>query len=79
MAAEEKPRVFTRVRERDGKEITRLAHSAAEVVKFQFDGWSEVTGAEATRTVAAAEKEAAAAAKESAAADKAAAAKPTTK
>ena len=64
MAADtDKPRVFTRTRERDGKQLTQLAHDAAAVVKFQFDGWTEVTGAGATKAVAAAEKEAAAAAK----------------
>lgn len=68
---EQKPRVFTRTRERDGRQLTQLAHDAAAVVKFQFDGWTEVTGSDAAKTVAAAEKEAAAAAK---AADAAAAA-----
>lgn len=72
MADTDKPRVFTRVRERDGKQLKQIAHTAADVVKFQFDGWSEVTGAEAAKTVAAADKAAADAAK---AADTAAAKK----
>jgi translation initiation factor IF-2 len=63
MADTDKPRVFTRVRERDGKELTRVAHSEADVVKFQFDGWSEVTGSAATKAVAAEQKAAADAAK----------------
>lgn len=65
--AEEKPRVFTRIRESDSEKITRLAYTPAEVVKLQFDGWAEVTGAEATRTVAAAERGAADAEKPAAA------------
>lgn len=63
MADTEKPRVFTRVRERDGKTLQRLAHSPAEVVKFQFDGWTELTGTDATKVVAAADREAKAAEK----------------
>ncbi len=69
MADTEKPRVFTRIRERDGNKLTRVAHSEADVVKFQFDGWSEVTGAEATKVVAAADREAKAAAADAAKAD----------
>lgn len=61
--AENKPRVFTRNRERDGKPMTRLAHTPADVVALQFAGWTEVQGAEATRAVAAAEKTAVEAAK----------------
>ena len=67
MADTEKPRVFTRIRERDGKELQRLAHSPAEVVKFTFDGWRELTGAEANKVIAAADRDAKAA--EKAAAD----------
>ncbi len=63
MADTEKPRVFTCIRERDGKELTRVAHSEADVVKFQFDGWAEVSGAAATKAVAAEQKAAADAAK----------------
>jgi hypothetical protein len=67
MADTEKPRVFTRTRERDGKTLQRLAHSPAEVVKFTFDGWQEITGADAAKAIAAADRETKAA--EKAAAD----------
>lgn len=50
--AAEKPRVFTRTRERDGRQLRRVAHTPAEVVKFVFDGWTEVTGQPAARAVA---------------------------
>lgn len=67
MADNQKQRVFTRVRERDGKTITRIAHNPADIVKFQFDGWTETTGAEATKAIAAADREAKAAEKAAAA------------
>lgn len=67
--AENKPRVFTRTREHDSKPMTRLAHTAADVVAFQFAGWTEVDGAEATRAVAAVEREAKTAAAEAAKTD----------
>jgi hypothetical protein len=56
MADEQKPRVFTRVRENDGKPVTRIAYTPADVIKHQFEGWSEVTGAEANKVVTAAER-----------------------
>lgn len=67
--AENKPRVFTRTRERDGKPMTRLAHTAADAVALEFAGWTEVDGTEATRTVAAVEREAKTAAAEAAKTD----------
>jgi hypothetical protein len=73
MADTDKPRVFTRTRERDGKKLTQIAHDAASVVKFQFDGWAEVTGAEASKAVGAADRDAAAAEKAAAKTDAAAA------
>lgn len=63
----EKPRVFTRIRERDGKQLQQIAHTAGDVVKFRFDGWTEVTGAGAAKAVSAADRDAKAA--EKAAAD----------
>lgn len=56
-------RVFSRVRESDGEPMQRIAYTAADVVKFQFEGWAEVTGAEANKVVAAAERDAKAAEK----------------
>lgn len=76
MAAEDnKPRVFTRTRDRDGRALTRIATTPADVVAAQFAGWTEVTGAEATRVVAEEAKAAAAAEKAAAKTDTAAAKK----
>ncbi len=70
--AEDKPRVFTRTR--DGKTNKQIAYTPADVVKFRFDGWTEITGAEATKTLTTAERDQKAAEKAAADAEKAAAA-----
>jgi hypothetical protein len=69
--ADDTPRVFTT--EINGKRVNRVANRPAEVVKFVFDGWTEVKPAEAKKTAAAIDRDVAASEKAQAAADKAAA------
>jgi hypothetical protein len=71
--ADNTPRVFTR--EINGKKVDRIATRPSEVIKFEFDGWTEVTPAQAKKATAAVERDVAAAEKAQAAADKDAATK----
>lgn len=76
MAGEYTPKVFTNII--NGKHVQRIAYRPSDAIKFQYDGWSELSDADAKKAVAAAERDVQAAEQATAAADKATAAEAKT-
>lgn len=69
--ADNTPRVFTT--EINGKRVDRIAYTPRDVIKFQFDGWTEVDQAAAKKAVSAVERDVKAGERAAADAEKAAA------